>query len=141
MNAARIPLLALTLCILVASPAMAADDPRTIAAIKAAENFLLLLDTGQYGQSWDTTASLFKKQMPKKTWVQEVGGLLSSVGMVKNRNIASAEYKTSLPGAPDGEYVVIHYRSSYAKKQEAVETVTPMRDEDGQWRVAGYYLQ
>ncbi|MHB8809695.1 MAG: DUF4019 domain-containing protein [Desulfobulbaceae bacterium] len=141
MNHVRIPILALILCILAASPAMAADDPRTTAAIKAAENFLLLLDTGQYGQSWDTTASLFKKQMPKETWVQEVGGLLSSIGMVKNRNIASAEYKTSLPGAPDGEYVVIHYRSSYAKKQEAVETVTPMLDEDGQWRVAGYYLQ
>jgi hypothetical protein len=141
MNQVRIPFLALTFCILVASPAMAADDPRTIAAIRAAENFLLLLDTGQYGQNWDTSASLFKKQMPKETWVQQIGDLLASVGMVKNRNIASAEYKTSLPGAPDGEYVVIHYRSSYAKKEEAVETVTPMLDKDGQWRVAGYYLK
>ena len=141
MNTARIHFLALTLVLLAASPAMAADDARTTAAIRAAENFLLLLDTGQYGQSWDTTASLFKKQMPKETWVREVGGLLSSVGMVNNRNIVSAEYKTSLPGAPDGEYVVIHYRSSYAKKQEAVETVTPMLDDDGQWRVAGYYLK
>lgn len=141
MNAARFHLLALTLFILVASPAMAADDARTTAAIRAAESFLLLLDTGQYGQSWDSAASLFKKQIPKESWMQQVSGLLPAVGMVKNRIITSAEFRTELPGAPDGEYVVIQYRSSFANKESAIETVTPMLDQDGQWRVSGYFLK
>ena len=46
----------------------------------------------------------------------------------------------SLPGVPDGQYVVIEYRSVYEKKQEAVETVTPMV-EDGEWKVSGYYIR
>jgi len=42
---------------------------------------------------------------------------------------------------PDGEYVVIQYDSSFEHKQSAVETVTPMLDKDGKWRVSGYYIK
>jgi hypothetical protein len=45
-----------------------------------------------------------------------------------------------LPGAPDGEYVVIQFESSFEKKKSAVETVTPMLEKDGKWRVSGYYI-
>ena len=51
------------------------------------------------------------------------------------------QYAESLPGAPDGEYVVILFKTSFEGKAEAVETVTPMRDADGEWRVAGYYIR
>ena len=42
-----------------------------------------------------------------------------------------------MPGAPDGEYVVIQYRAAFANKAEAVETVTPMLDKGGTWRCPG----
>jgi hypothetical protein len=29
----------------------------------------------------------------------------------------------------------------FTNKKEAVETVTPMKDEDGFWRVSGYYVK
>jgi hypothetical protein len=45
------------------------------------------------------------------------------------------------PGVPDGEYVVIQYEVSYENKKAAVETVTPMLDKDGKWRVAGYFMR
>ena len=48
---------------------------------------------------------------------------------------------TSLPGAPDGEYVVIQFEASFGNKRASVETVTPMLDKDGQWRVSGYYIK
>ncbi len=48
---------------------------------------------------------------------------------------------TSMPGAPDGEYVIIQFESSFANKKSAVETVTPMKDENGVWRVSGYYIK
>lgn len=48
---------------------------------------------------------------------------------------------TSLPGAPDGKYVVIQYDTSFENKKAAVETVTPMLDKDGKWRVSGYYIK
>lgn len=53
----------------------------------------------------------------------------------------SARYRTSVPGAPDGEYVVVQFKTSFDKKAKAIETVTPMKDPDGQWRVAGYFIK
>ncbi|MHB1349674.1 MAG: DUF4019 domain-containing protein [Desulfobulbus sp.] len=141
MNAVLAPLLSLTLIFLGSFPAAAEDKTRTTEAIRAAESFLLLLDTGQYGQSWDSAADLFKKQVPKETWIRQLSGLLPPVGVIKNRTITSAEYRTELAGAPDGQYVVIRYRSSFTNKESAVETVTPMLDADGHWRVSGYFLQ
>lgn len=48
---------------------------------------------------------------------------------------------TSLPGAPDGEYVVIQFETSFEKKKSSLETVTPMKEKDGAWRVSGYYIK
>jgi hypothetical protein len=42
---------------------------------------------------------------------------------------------------PDGQYVVIRYDSSFANKKSAIETVTPMLDQGGQWRVSGYFIK
>ncbi len=44
-------------------------------------------------------------------------------------------------GAPDGEYVVIQFETSFEHKRSAIETVTPMMDRDGKWRVSGYYIK
>ena len=55
--------------------------------------------------------------------------------------MATKRFETSLPGAPDGEYVVIQMETSFENKASAVETITPMRDSDGEWRVAGYYIK
>jgi hypothetical protein len=63
------------------------------------------------------------------------------LGKLLSRKLKSATYKTTMPGAPDGEYVVIQYDSSFEHKQAAVETVTPMLDKDGKWRVSGYYIK
>ncbi len=56
-------------------------------------------------------------------------------------NMLSAQYRTELPGAPDGEYVVIQYEVSYENKKAGVETVTPILDKDGKWRVSGYFIR
>lgn len=46
-----------------------------------------------------------------------------------------------LSGAPDGRYVVIQYETAFERKKSAVETITPMVDPDGAWRVSGYYIR
>jgi len=55
--------------------------------------------------------------------------------------VSSTTYTESLPGVPDGKYVVIQYQTSFAKKKAAIETVTPVLDEDGRWRVSGYFIK
>jgi ribosomal protein S17E len=37
--------------------------------------------------------------------------------------------------------VVIQFKTSFEHNPDAVETVTPMKDSDGQWRVSGYYIK
>ena len=63
------------------------------------------------------------------------------LGKVISRELTNQTYKTSLPGAPDGEYVVMEFTTAFTNKKSAIETITPMLDEDGQWRVAGYYIR
>jgi hypothetical protein len=62
-------------------------------------------------------------------------------GSVVSRKVKSAKYMTSVPGAPDAQYVVIQYQTSFVHKKSATETVTSMLDSDGNWRVSGYYIR
>lgn len=63
------------------------------------------------------------------------------LGKLVSRRVKSAIFKTSLSGAPDGQYVVIEFETSFESKKLAIETVTPMMDKDGKWRVSGYYIK
>ena len=74
-------------------------------------------------------------------WEQQVGGVRDPLGAVVSRKLKDAHYTTTLPGAPDGEYVVLEYNTSFAHKKSAIETVTPMLDKDGDWRVSGYFIK
>ena len=110
------------------------------AALIAAEKWLALIDAGDYGKGWDEASELFKKSITKEMWAQSIRPVRQPMGELIFRNLKSAQYATSLPGAPDGEYVVIQFSTRFENKKSAVETVTPMKDPDGQWRVSGYYI-
>jgi hypothetical protein len=65
----------------------------------------------------------------------------SPLGQLKSREVSSASFSRTLPGAPDGEYVVFQFSTSFENKASAIETVTAMKDQDETWRVAGYYIK
>lgn len=115
-------------------------DEKTQAAEQAALGWLALVDTTQYEASWNEAASLFRNQISSSDWSKAVSAARSPLGGVITRNLISAIYATSLPGAPDGEYVVLQFQTDFANKPKAIETVTPMQDE-GRWRVSGYYVR
>jgi hypothetical protein len=134
--------LATTLCLLLPLAAVSAPHPdKEAAAIKAAELFIGLIDQGEYGQSWHEASSLFAGRITKEEWVEVVSEVRPPFGQILQRSVKGSQYVTSVPGAPDGEYVLILFISSFEHKASAVETVTAMLDTDGQWRVAGYYIQ
>ncbi|MEI2645263.1 MAG: DUF4019 domain-containing protein [Candidatus Competibacter sp.] len=120
--------------------ARAADSETTVKAQEAAKAWLALVDAEQYGESWDQAAALFRGGVSKTDWEKAVKPIRSQLGALKSRALKSANLTRSLPGAPDGEYVVIQFNTRFEKKAAALETVTPMRDKDGSWRVAGYYI-
>jgi hypothetical protein len=133
---------ALSLLALVATvQTLLADEAAEKAAQVAAKQWLALVDQGQYVESWGTAASYFKNAVPEKQWVQSMKGARQPLGKMISRRLKSAICTTSLPGAPDGQYVVIQYATSFENKASAVETVTPMRGPDKQWRVSGYFIK
>lgn len=111
------------------------------AAVAAAKAWLALADAGKYAETWDSSAENLQTAVPKGQWVQQLGSARGPLGAVQKRELRSKAYRTSLPGAPDGEYVVVQFATSFANKKAAVETVTPMREADGTWRVSGYFLR
>jgi len=110
-------------------------------AVESSNTWLKLVDDGQYSKSWETAAELFKGAVTKEQWNQSLNAVRKPLGRVIRRNMRSKQYMTSLPGAPDGEYVVIQYETSFENKKAAIETVAPMLDKDKKWRVSGYYIK
>jgi hypothetical protein len=110
-------------------------------AVASAERWLGLVDQGKYAESWKEAATLFRNAINQGQWEQSLQGVRKPLGKLITRKIRTKTYRTSLPGAPDGEYVVIEFESSFENKKSAVETVTPMMDKDGKWRVSGYYIK
>jgi hypothetical protein len=98
------------------------------------------VDQEQYAKSWEEAAPLLRESVTKDTWVNAVGGVRGTVGKLKSRKLKSAEDAKNMPGMPAGRYVVIQYDAVFANRP-AVETITPMLDEDGTWRVSGYYVK
>src|SRR5581483_4614437 len=121
--------------------AAAAQDKPEQAAQKSAESWLTLVDSGNYGQSWDQAGQLFRTAVTRDEWTGKIRALRDPLGKVTSRKLKSATYSKTLPGAPDGEYVVIQYETAFEHKQSAVETITPMLDKDGTWRVSGYFIR
>lgn len=118
-----------------------ADEAKERAALAAAERWLAAVDQGQYAKTWKEAASYFRNAVTRDSWEQSIGAVRKPLGKRVSRTVKSVAYTTALPGAPDGEYVVIHFDTVFEHKAAAVETVTPMLDTDGKWRVSGYFIQ
>jgi len=118
-----------------------ANEVAEKAAVTAAGAWLSLVDEGNYAESWNQAAGLFKNAVTKEQWQSTVKAVRTPLGKVVARKLKSKQYTKTLPGVPDGEYIVIQYETTFENKKSAVETVTPMLDKDGKWRVSGYYIK
>lgn len=127
------------------SPAAATQATATQAAATgataAAEAWLKLVDAAKYDESWQELAGFAQKAVKQADWAKSLDTFRTPLGKVAGRKLKSAEYFTTLPGAPDGEYVVLQFATEFEHKKAAVETITPMKEKDGKWRVSGYYVK
>lgn len=117
------------------------SETQEIAALRAARAWLAIVDAGNYEESWKTVAGYFRNAVSKEQWRQAMEGIRRPLGNALTREIMGKTFVTELPGAPDGQYVVIQFNTSFENKRNAVETVTPMLEDDGSWLVAGYFIK
>ncbi len=122
------------------SPAQAGSANESTAQ-RAARAWLSLIDAGRYADSWQDASTYFTGAVSRQKWEADLNGVRKPLGKLVSRKVAKTKEATTLPGAPDGRYVVMVFTSSFEHKKTATETVTFMLDQDGAWRAAGYFIK
>ncbi len=102
----------------------------------AANQWLALVDSGDYAGSWKTASENFQASVPQDQWERRVGGLRNALGAVESRKSKSADFS-----AANGGHMVLQYDTSFAQKSGAVEIVTTTCDKDGAWKVSAYSVR
>lgn len=129
-------LAALFLCLAAAGAANAEMN-----AVHEAERWLTVVDGGKSGEAWEQASAHFKSTVSQKDWEDAVRKSRTPFGKALSRTLMSDVATKSLPGVPDGDYVVIRFAAQFEKKEQAMETVTVQKEKDGSWRVSGYFIQ
>ena len=79
--------------------------------------------------------------MTEADLVKAMYAIRAPLGAVKSRQLKSTQFTKTLPGAPDGDYVVVQFETRFENKAAAIETVVPLLEKDGAWRVSGYFIK
>lgn len=103
--------------------------------VGAARDWLVLHDDGRWRESYDATSKSFRKLNTVERWTEVAQKVRPPLGAVISRVLISQE---SVPAPPAGVEVV-KFRTTFANKADAVETVSLTR-EDGAWKVVGIYI-
>jgi DNA-binding CsgD family transcriptional regulator len=118
-------------------PAMPTTSDATLNAevSNTARQFLTLLDEGRWDESYRATGAGFRKVNTLQVWTEVSEKARTPLGAAISRTLLGQE---NLPAPPYG-YEVVKFRTRFANKENAVETVTLDR-EGGSWRVVGVMI-
>lgn len=140
-HSVAIPLLyAKLLCLLLlllAAPSSAADT----VSPRAAEQWLDRIDQHQYQLSWDTASAYLKKAIRESQWERTLTAHRQPFGALISRHHQRTDYRTTLPGVPNGQYAILHFVSSFQERADALETVVLTKEPDGTWKTIGYTIK
>jgi aspartokinase-like uncharacterized kinase len=110
-------------------------------SVMAAAQFLFLVDTEEYAQSWEVSSDALKKMLNQEAWSEKITELRSFVGPIVERIHQSITYTDSASDVPSGEYVVMTFVSKFELRERVTETITLLLGDDNQWQVVGYFLK
>jgi hypothetical protein len=137
----RLLLLAAVCLAAFAAASVQAQDPRAIAAQRAARAWLTLTDKGDADASRAAASKKFKEQLGEEKWREALAIARAPLGEPLNRTALATRFDTKLPGGPDGEYAQVLFETEYSNGSKVRETVTLEHEPDGVWRVMGYLIR
>jgi hypothetical protein len=112
------------------------------AAQAIGESWVKIVDAGNYGQSWDEAATLFKSAVTKDQWASAASNARGPLGSLTSRTLASRQITDQPPpGAPAGKYAILRYTTAFANAPAVNEMVILILDGDRGWRVGGYTVR
>jgi len=118
---------------------IAGASPAEDEASATGQKWLALLDDQKYEESWKQAGSLFRDEVNQDQWVAALRRSREPMGPVISRATARVDFVKSLRGAPDGDYAIIHFTTSFKNKSNVTERLT-LAKEDGRWQVSAYAI-
>lgn len=109
------------------------------AAISVAQSWLAVTDAGGYPQSWSDGAGYMHRAVGQAQWEASMNKLRKPLGKVLARTLRSA--KDGVTELYEQPCVRVKFDTSFENKSSALETVTVMPENDGQLKVAGYFIE
>jgi hypothetical protein len=104
--------------------------------VKDAQKWLALVDNQKYEESWMQASSMFRSEVKQEQWIAALNRSRDPLGAVTSRTRTRLQFSNSLRGAPDGNYVILHYQTSFSSKS-ATERLTLLQ-ENGRWQMVAY---
>ena len=115
-----------------AAPAPAAES----AAAGAARAWLALVDDGKWRESWAATGQSFRSANTVQAWQSASEQARTPLGRVLSRTLVD---ERDTPAPPRG-YRTVRFRTDFANRSGATETLSLDREE-GDWKVVGIYIE
>lgn len=107
---------------------------------EAARRWVAMLDREDWAGSWSASGALFQQGVSAEVWTNTIQPLRSPLGAANSRAFEKVTRATEIPGAPDGEYELLEFRTDFANRAGTIETVVMAR-EGQSWRVVGYFMR
>ena len=119
-----------------------AEEGQTVEqqTLETALLWIAIIDQELYAESWNQTSQKFKDAMDQQEWVEKLEMFRKPLGEIKSREELDRGFFESIPNHPGLSMMVIQFNSSFEHKETAVETVSVVRENDGPWQAAGYFI-
>ncbi len=130
-------ILTVTLAAIAAAFAVAAT-PSGDEASAVGQKWLALLDDQKYEESYTAAGSMFRNEVRHDDWLASLEKFRRPLGSLVSRSASRVDLAKTLPAAPNGDYAIIHYKTSLQNKT-ITERLTLVLD-DGKWQVYAYAI-
>ena len=104
-------------------------------AAKFVQQWLSLVDSGNYAQTWDDLSDILKTSFTKDEWINDLKSYHEALGKLIKR---TRKYITESSEPSVGNYLIFQYQSSYEKRKRVGEAVSVIKDKEKNWKVLGY---
>jgi len=128
------------LALIITASACTSSNPEdaTKDGVAAATAWLQLIDAGKYDDAWASSADEIKTVGPKEGFAKMMEQTRGPLGKEVSRTVKDKGYAKDPQNAPPGEYVQIHFTTSFENSKDATELVIVKKQPDGVWRVGQY---
>jgi len=129
--------------ILIAVPVMNKIPSEMVSqqSMRAGLNFLLLVDTEEYAESWEVSSDILKEMLSVEEWVGRIAKIRDFLGPIIERTHSQIAYTDSASDVPEGEYVILTFISKFEFRERVIEKLTLMLGPNDRWQVVGYFVR